>query len=312
MADSGSQALQTVALHSSEAPLQATFAPGAGMVCCSLRHDGAELLAPRGGLRAYAERGSTMGIPLLYPWANRLAAFSYPAGERVVQLAHDSPLLKLDEHGMPIHGVLPSALSWELIEEPREGSSASLLAAMRWDRPELLALFPYRHTVQLRARLERATLTIETEVATAEAREMPVSFGYHPYLAPPDGERAAWRVALPVRERLLLDERMIPTGAREPLRRRSFALGERSFDDAFAGLLERPLFTLETGVRTIELEFLRGYRFAQLYSPAGESFACWEPMTAPTNALVSREQLRWARPGEPFRAAFSISVAAAA
>jgi len=63
--------MQTVAIESPQ--LRATFVPGAGMVCSSLRHDGAELLAQRNGVRAYAERGSTMGIPLLYPWANRLA-----------------------------------------------------------------------------------------------------------------------------------------------------------------------------------------------------------------------------------------------
>ena len=31
-------------------------------------------------------------------------------------------------------------------------------------------------------------------------------------------------------------------------------------------------------------------------------------MTTPTNALVSRDGLRFAKPGEPFRAAFTIAV----
>ncbi len=51
------------------------------MICCSLRHRGEELLAQVGGLAEYEHDGHTMGIPLLYPWANRLAAFDYgPAG----------------------------------------------------------------------------------------------------------------------------------------------------------------------------------------------------------------------------------------
>ena len=57
--------------------MAANFAPSLGMVCCSLVHGGEELLELRGGLDAYAERGSTMGIPLLHPWANRLAGFEY-------------------------------------------------------------------------------------------------------------------------------------------------------------------------------------------------------------------------------------------
>ena len=55
--------------------LEARFAVGAGMVGCSLRHRGDELLGLRGGLDAYLERGKTFGLPLLYPWANRLGAW---------------------------------------------------------------------------------------------------------------------------------------------------------------------------------------------------------------------------------------------
>jgi aldose 1-epimerase len=68
--------LDAIVVVSSDQDLKATFVPSAGMVCCSLRHHGEELLAPREGVRAYAEHGSTMGIALLYPWANRLAGFT--------------------------------------------------------------------------------------------------------------------------------------------------------------------------------------------------------------------------------------------
>jgi hypothetical protein len=54
--------------------LDATFATRAGTVCCSLRHRGDELLGQRRALAGYAATGSIMGIPLLHPWANRLAA----------------------------------------------------------------------------------------------------------------------------------------------------------------------------------------------------------------------------------------------
>ncbi|HTA37282.1 MAG TPA: aldose 1-epimerase, partial [Solirubrobacteraceae bacterium] len=201
---------ETVTIGSPDGALQATFVPGAGMVCCSLRHEGAELLAQRAGVRAYAERGSTMGIPLLYPWANRLAGFSYPAAggaggpdggggpaaDRLVKLPRDSSLLKRDEHGLPIHGVIPSALSWELLDG---GAGGRLDAVMRWERAELIEIFPYAHTVRLHVRVDRATLTIATEVDALEDRAVPVSFGYHPYLSLPEGERSAWQVSLPVR-----------------------------------------------------------------------------------------------------------------
>ena len=53
-----------------------------------------------------------------------------------------------------------------------------------------------------------------------------------------------------------------------------------------------------------------GYPFAQVYSPPGAGFVCFEPMTAPTNALVTGSGLRFARPDEPFRARFEIAVRA--
>src|SRR3954451_4374213 len=86
--------------------LEATFAPGAGMVCCSLRHAGEELLAQRDGLREYAEKGRTMGIPLLHPWANRLAGWSYEALGRSVDLHRlEGGVVRAGgETGVPIHG----------------------------------------------------------------------------------------------------------------------------------------------------------------------------------------------------------------
>ncbi len=69
-------------LRSEAGGLEASVVPGAGMVVCSLRHRGEELLGQRRGLRAYVEQRSTMGIPLLYPWANRLGATRFEVAGR--------------------------------------------------------------------------------------------------------------------------------------------------------------------------------------------------------------------------------------
>jgi aldose 1-epimerase len=305
--------LRARTLRSPDGELEATFVPGAGMLCCSLRHDGVELLAQRDGVRAYAERGSTMGVPLLYPWANRLAAFDYPGPRGTVALRRDDPLLTLDPNGLPIHGALPGALPWELLDAGADGGAESLRARLRWEREDLLAIFPWRHEVQMRASVSGATLTIETTVraderAAADALGLPVSFGFHPYLAPPGGERTGWEVTLPVDRHLLLDGRMIPTGASEPLERRRFALDDGDWDDAYAGVLASPPFELAAGGTRIELEPAGGYAFAQLYAPRGERFVCFEPMTAPTNALRSGDRLTRLAPGGTFAARFAIGV----
>ena len=94
--------------------LVARFAPGAGMVGCSLRHDGVELLGILGDLDAYLDRGSVFGIPLLHPWANRIGGWSYAVAGRTVRLDRDSPLLHGDAHCLPIHGAVAAGSDWQV------------------------------------------------------------------------------------------------------------------------------------------------------------------------------------------------------
>src|SRR3954464_1825114 len=100
------------ALTLSAGDLAATFVPQLGMIGASLTHKGDELLGQRNGLAAYEAKGSTMGIPLLYPWANRLSGFQYDVAGKHVTIDPDSPRVKLDEHGIPIHGLLTASPHW--------------------------------------------------------------------------------------------------------------------------------------------------------------------------------------------------------
>ena len=81
--------LSALTLTSPDGGVEAAFVPEAGMVGCSLRHRGEELLGQRGGLAAYVAERGTMGIPLLHPWANRLGRERFEAAGREVVL--DSP-----------------------------------------------------------------------------------------------------------------------------------------------------------------------------------------------------------------------------
>ncbi|MEA2449955.1 MAG: aldose 1-epimerase, partial [Thermoleophilaceae bacterium] len=275
----------------------ASYAPGAGMVGCSLTHDGDELLAQRKGLKPYAESGSTFGIPLLHPWANRL------------DTDVDSPLVRRDPNGLAIHGVVPSALDWRVAATGADEHVARLEAVLDYTSDELLAVFPHPHELTMEVWLAAGTLTVQTTLRATHDAPVPVAFGYHPYLRMPGAARADWRVELPVRTHLLLDDRMLPTGAAEPANEPLQRLGERGFDDAYADLDRPAVFVLEGGGRRIELSFTDGYEFAQVYAPPQDEFVCFEPMTAPTNALKTRpEGLREVEPGEAFSAAFEIRI----
>ena len=67
--------------------LRAVFVPGIGMTGVSLRLRNKEYLALPGGLDAL-RTGHTGGLPLLAPWANRLASMRYKVGSHGVDLTH--------------------------------------------------------------------------------------------------------------------------------------------------------------------------------------------------------------------------------
>jgi aldose 1-epimerase len=104
---------------------------------------------------------------------------------------------------------------------------------------------------------------------------------------------------------------MIPTGEREAVSRQRFMLAELNLDDGFDELETPATFEAAAGRVALNVEFLEGYPYAQVYAPAAEDFICFEPMTAPANALISGEGLAFVPPGQQYRAAFRVSISAA-
>jgi aldose 1-epimerase len=303
-------AIETIVLAApGDNTLRAAFAPDANMVLHSLTLGGRELLAQRNGLTAYAERGSTMGVPLLHPWANRLAGDSYTAAGQTVELDRESKLFKCDDGGLPIHGAVPGLLRWEVVDVGTDAGAGSLLARLEWatDHPAF-DLFPFPHRLEYRARVTAGAIEIAVALESTEDTPVPVSFGFHPYLRIP-GERPTAQMSLPVGRRLVLDSSMIPTGETEPCDPGLRQLGETVWDDGFSDLVDPPRFLLSVREAETSLTFLHGYRFAQVFAPPGSDFVCFEPMTAPTNALVAGgPDLPVVQPGARYDAAFAIAV----
>ena len=308
----GSRAVEGVSALTlaTDAGLEAAFVPSAGMVGCSLRDHGEELLGQRGGLRHYIEQRSTMGIPLLYPWANRVAQARFSVAGREVVLDSRRVPLSLGPGGLPIHGLLAAADGWEVDRHEAVGDGGVLAATFDFTaHEELIAAFPFPNRVGWEATLEGTTLTIATTIYASGDVPVPVSFGYHPYLRLPGVDRADWEVTIPVHTRLNLDRRMIPTGEREPVEVESGPLGTRTFDDEYLAPAAAAPFVLAGGGRRIELSVGPGYRFAQVYAPGDDDVVAFEPMTAPTNALVTGgPDLPLVEPGQRYEATFSITV----
>ena len=125
---------EAVTLRDPSSSLSATYVPLAGMICTSLADDGVEFLGQRRGLNAYVTAGKTMGIPILYPWANRLSASEYGVDGAVVSLTVGTGGVRADEHGVPIHGVLAAYPGW-LVTAMSEDKLTAVLDYGRQSRP---------------------------------------------------------------------------------------------------------------------------------------------------------------------------------
>jgi len=284
--------------------LRATFRPALGMLGSSVRFRGVEMLRRIDDLEGAAAKGSTAGLPLLYPWANRLAGFRYLASGREVALDASSPLVHLDAQGKPMHGVPWGALRWAV----RECEASSITATLDWTTPDLLAVFPFPHRIAMLCSVCVDGLTISTIIDANQGSAVPVSFGFHPYFGIPNLDRDAWRLTTPEMQRIVLDHGGIPTGAIEPFGVFDGPLAGKAFDDGFALASDRAGFALSgAGVR-IEVDFLRGYGYAQLFAPKGKEYIAIEPMTAPTNALVAGTGYRIVRAGDRDESVFRIRV----
>jgi galactose mutarotase-like enzyme len=296
--------MHIVTLRDASSPVAAQFVPEAGMIGISLTDSGVELLGQRRGLDAYVTAGKTMGIPILYPWANRLGANTYTAENVTVTLTPGENGVRPDPNGLPIHGVLAAYPGWRVTAE----SANELTAEVDFGADERLrASFPFPHVLALTVRLADRTLTVRTTVTATGDTAVPLCFGFHPYLRVPDAARSQWIIETPPLRHLSLDGRGLPTGATERQPAMSEALGDKTFDDAYDQVEEGAVFAVSGGGRRIEVRFDHGYPAAQIFAPPREDLVCFEPMTAPTDAL-RRDGYRCARPGEPAIAQFSIRV----
>lgn len=113
---------------------------------------------------------------------------------------------------------------------------------------------------------------------------------------------------MPVSERVVLDSEELPTGALEQADVPAGNSSSKVLDPTGAAPAEP--FALEGGAAD-EVSFVRGYPYAQVYAPDDDEVIAFEPMTAPTNALVSGQDLKLLEPGQSYEASFSITVTSA-
>ena len=319
----------------------------AGCVATSWQVRGQEMLALPVALADFVKSQKTGGIPLLYPYANRLRTDHFTAAGKAVDLSRDAKL-KRDANGFPMHGLLIRWPDWVMSRPAPDELEASIV----WgDHAELFAAYPFAHTLRVRWKLGQevnqvvnrgdgqvanssvdesktaSTLTVTTIIEADKGQDVPVSFGWHPYLVLND--RANVQLQLPARRAVALAQNGLPISTDNPepwlpaglqsavaplddlfqLDMRGASGGERNNKpQSVQGLNENsaPTAAIIAQQQRIEMKFLSGYSFMQIYSPVGANFVCFEPMTATISGLCDGAAV--VKAGDTFMAAFEICV----
>ena len=240
---------------------------------------------------------------LLAPWPNRLGDGAYSFGGR----DHQLPLSEPSRHNAS-HGLVRWA-SWSV--EEHTGHSVSLIY-------RLMAQSGYPWILDLRVgyHLSAAGLTVTQTAANRAGTAAPYASGAHPYLTVGPGPVDGWELALPASTRVLVDERLLPSGQEDVTDtpydfRVARPIRDVGFDDAFTDLARGAdgratvLLTDRASGRGTALWVDEQHRWLQLFSAddvpgtARRSLAV-EPMTAPADAFRSGTGLLTLSPaGEP-------------
>jgi aldose 1-epimerase len=284
--------IEVVELADAAHHLEVSIAPSIGNMAYEIKAGGKNILwFPYHSPADLKERPTFCCVPFLGPWANRLDDDSYWANGKKYLLNPDLGNVRRDNHQKPIHGLLNFSSAWTLVSADADTRSAYATSRIEfWKHPEMMAQFPFAHTITMTYRVQNGEVEVETTLDNLSTDSMPVAMGYHPYFQLDDAPRDQWKVHLAARDHLVLSNLLIPTGERKPV---EFAdphpLHASQLDDVFGNLVRgadgRAQFWVEGKKQRITVTYGPKYTVAVVYAPAAREFICFEPMAAITNAF---------------------------
>ena len=201
--------IDTVQLADAAHKMELEIAPGVGNMAYKWNVGGRNYLHfPYPGVGAFAARPRLCGVPFLAPWANRLDGDAYWANNKRYVLNPNLGNVGRDGNQKPIHGVLGFSKAWKLLEARADNKGAWATSRLEfWRHPEMIAQFPFPHTLTMTYRLRDGSVEVETSIENHGADPMPVAVGFHPYFTLHDVHRDEWHVHFAARDHLVLSMR---------------------------------------------------------------------------------------------------------
>ncbi len=306
-----------VRLTDSANQVQVSVAPHCGNVAYEMRVKGTNILNfPFESLAEWRKSRRMVGVPFLAPWANRIDRGYYFVDGNKYVLNDDLGNFIRDGNKLPMHGLLQFSDKWEVVNVSAGDDSAWVTSRLEFGRyPELMAQFPFAHTIEMTYRLANGSLEVETVLRNHAAERMPVAIGFHPYFRVTDAPRTEWIVRIGARKHAIRTEQVLPTGELEPLPwPNPLTLSpDVRLDDAFVDLVRdnkgRAEFSLSGKQQKVTVLLGPNYPVVLVFAPGRGNTVAIEPMASMINAFNLEHEgkyseLQWVAPGEEWRESF--------
>ncbi|MEO8593305.1 MAG: aldose 1-epimerase [Candidatus Solibacter sp.] len=315
------EGVETVQLTDLARKTEVEIAPGVGNMAFKWNVEGRNYLYfPYPDAAAFAQRPRLCGVPFLGPWANRLDGDAFWANGKKYLLNPGLGNLRRDGNQKALHGVLGFSKEWKLMEAKADAGSAWATSRLEyWRHPDMMAQFPFPHTLTMTYRLRDGRVEVATEIENHGDAPMPVGIGFHPYFQLHDTHRDEWHVHLAAREHMVLTPQLLPTGEGKPLEFADpHALSVGPLDDVFGNLVRDAdglaRFKVEGGRERVTVAFGPKFTTAVVYAPRGQDYICFEPMAAITNGFNLAhdgvyKDLQSVAPGEKWKESWWFSAA---
>lgn len=261
--------------------------------------DGREVrvLASAADFEGGGQRPSHSGIPLLFPYPNRIAGARFEWEGRTVQIP--AGCVPFDASGNAIHGFCIDR-PWRVTKSSEHAVTGSFQLSI--DAPDRLDYWPTDAAIEVRYELRGACLRCDVRVTNPSNRPLPWGFGTHPYFQLPLSDRShaeRCRIEAPV-HRVWTLTACLPDGSQKD------ASGSARLASApeFGGLKLDDVYTnpaIQNGqvcsrlidpVAQLAVEQRTSADFRELvaFTPSWSQSVCLEPYTCVTNAINLQQQ----------------------
>lgn len=233
-------------------------------------------------------RPTRSGVPVLFPFPNRIRDGRFVWEGRTYQLELNDPAQKNAAHGWACRS------AWRVTGAGATPEGAFVRGTFRGslDGGVTPTMWPADHEIELTVRLSRGTLRLEAVVRNPDTVPLPFGLGYHPYfLAGPDTT-----VEVPARSYWPLTDNL-PDGTVEAVNasrdlNRPRRYGDLNVDDVLTalppraaradGLIERAAIG---GAANVRVFCSPAFREMVVFTPPHRQAFCAEPYTCTTDAI---------------------------